>query len=191
MNKYTCVIVDDEIRVASHLEHMVRDFTDLEVLWVDTNPERVVRHICRLKPDIVFIDVEMPKKSGFEVIEEVRKHKFFPEFIFVTGYDHYAIRAVKESAFDYILKPVDIDELKECIARHVKKREIIVSGSDIDLPLNPREKEVLALIVQGLTSKQIAEKLSISKSTVETHRKNIREKTGAKSTAELIRLVLR
>lgn len=186
MKQYTCIIVDDEAHVAGHLEHLIRNFTDLDVLKVETDPEKAIKQICRLKPEIVILDVEMPKKSGFEVISEVRKNHVHPEFIFVTGYNHYAIKAIKESAFDYILKPVDVDELNECIARFRKKREKIVTASDIDLPLNPREKEVLMLIVKGQTSQEIADKLFISKSTVETHRKNIREKTGAKSMAELI-----
>ena len=191
MEKCTCIIVEDEIKVASHLNHMISDFTDLEVLQVETNPGKAVEYICKLKPDIVFLDVEMPEKSGFELIDDVRERSVYPAFVLVTAFDHYAIRAVKESSFDYLLKPVDIDELKECIARYKRTREITIAGKDIDLPLSPREKEVLALVVKGLTSKEIAEILFISKTTVETHRQNIRMKTGAKTTAELVALTLR
>ena len=191
MEKYTCIIVEDEIKVASHLNHLISDFTDLEVLQVETNPTQAVEYICKLKPDIVFLDVEMPEKSGFELIDDVRKRSVFPAFVLVTAFDHYAIKAVKGSSFDYLLKPVDIDELKDCIARYKRTREITIAGKDIDLPINPREKEVLALVVKGMTSKEIGEQLFISKATVETHRQNIRAKTGVKTTAELIALTLK
>lgn len=191
MEKCTCIIVDDEIKVADRLKHLILDFTDLDVLHVETNPEKAIEHICKSNPDIVFLDIEMPKKSGFEVIDEVKKSEFHPEFIFVTAFDHYAIKAVKEHAFDYLMKPVDVDELKECIVRYKRKKWKAIVGSDILLPLNPREKEVLALVVMGLTSKEIAKKLSISKTTVETHRQNIRMKTGTKNTPELVALTLK
>jgi two-component system LytT family response regulator/two-component system response regulator LytT len=183
--------VDDEVKVSERMRHLIADFTGLKILAVESNAEKAVHEICRLKPDLVFLDVEMPGLSGFEVIEAVRKRKIFPAFILVTAFDHYGIRAVKESAFDYLLKPVDIDELKQCLERHEKKQRISITGADIDLPLNPREKEVLALIVKGFTSIEIADKLCISKTTVESHRQNIKQKTGVKNTAELIGLVLR
>jgi len=191
MEKCTCIIVDDEIKVAERLKHLILDFSDLDVLHVETNPEKAIEYICKLNPDIVFLDIEMPQKSGFEVIDEVKKSEFHPEFIFVTAFEHYAIKAVKESAFDYLMKPVDVDELKECIVRYKRKKWKAIVGSDILLPLNPREKEVLALVVMGLTSKKIAKKLSISKTTVETHRQNIRMKTGTKNTPELVALTLK
>jgi DNA-binding NarL/FixJ family response regulator len=188
--KITCFIIDDEKPVADRLNHLVKDFTNLEILGVETDPVNAVSMVAEKTPDIVFLDVEMPEMSGFELIEAIRFKSIFPAFIFVTAFDHYGIKAVKESAFDYLLKPVDIDELKECINRFNKKRNLLIRPEDINLPLNPREKEVVALLIKGLTSKEIAEKLFISKTTVETHRQNIRQKTGAKNIAELVSIVL-
>ncbi|HLF32869.1 MAG TPA: response regulator transcription factor [Cyclobacteriaceae bacterium] len=188
--EYTCIIIDDELRAASRLKSLISDFTDLKVLHVETNPGKGIEKVCALNPDIVFLDIEM-QRSGFNVIDTVKSRNVFPAFILVTAYPQYAIKAVKEAVFDYLMKPVDVDELQEAIKRFKKTRKSIITQSDIKLPLNPREKEVLVLLVQGLTSKQIAEKLFISKSTVETHRQNIRAKTGAKTTAELIALVLK
>ena len=65
----------------------------------------------------MFIDIEMPRINGFEIIKIIRKAGVFPTFIFVTGYNQYAIKAIRNAAFDYLLKPVDIDELKEAIIR--------------------------------------------------------------------------
>lgn len=133
----------------------------------------------------------MPRLSGFDVIQEV--HKIVPnqDFIFVTGFNQYAIKAIKKEAFDFLLKPVDIDELKETIDRY---RTRLLSGSDkihcqdpeILNCLTERELEILRLISQHKTALEIAENLNISKYTVDTHRKNILEKTGLHKTSELV-----
>lgn len=194
MREITCIIVDDEVKVANRMKTLVSKFTDIDVIHVETNAEKAIEKFCFLKPDIIFLDIEMPGKTGFELINETRKRNCNPTFILVTAYDHYAIKAVKESAFDYLMKPVDIDELKECIERYKNsiagKEKVIVKPDNIKLHLSKREKEVLALIISGNTSKEIAEKLFISKTTVDSHRQNILAKTGAKTTAELIALAL-
>jgi len=194
MKEITCIIVDDEEKVANRMKNLVSKFTDLDVIHVETTAEKAIEKICSLKPDIVFLDIEMPGKTGFELINEIRNRNCNPTYILVTAHDHYAIKAVRESAFDYLMKPVDIDELKECIERYKKsingKEKVIVKPDNIKLNLSKREKEVLALIIKGFTSKEIAVKLFISKTTVDTHRQNILSKTGARTTTELIALVL-
>lgn len=74
------------------------------------------------KPDLIFLDIEMPLMNGFELLEKFPHHKF--EVIFVTAYDHYAIKAIKYSALDYILKPVDTDELRSAVNRFIEKRQL-------------------------------------------------------------------
>ncbi len=192
MAQINCYLVDDQRDVLDRMESLLSHISGINLLGKETLPELAVEEIVKSRPDIVFTDVEMPGMTGFELIEEVRRRKCNPIFIFVTGYNQYAIKAIKNSAFDFLLKPVDIDELKETIARYnlgntMNKEE---TSNDIIPGLSEREREVLVLIVQGKTSKIIASELFISKTTVDTHRKNILSKTECKSTPELIKKAL-
>jgi len=191
----TCIVADDEIGCLERMETILQSFPEIKIVAKEHIPEFAVQAIVRLRPELVFIDVEMPRMSGFEVVHKVRECNCHPEFIFTTGFNHYAIKAIKEAVFDYLLKPIDVDDLKEVIEKYKRR---IARGVDIskeDLTMNPvvlsdREKEVIKLIMQGKTSKQIAEELFISKTTVDSHRGNILEKTGARNSSELISLAL-
>lgn len=194
----TCIIVDDEILCIERMQSLLSNFTEIKVVACEHIPDCAVKVILNQRPDIVFLDIEMPGMSAFDVVEEVRSRKCHPFFIFTTAFEHYAIKAIRESIFDYLLKPIDIDELKEVIIKYKNFRS---SGKTavpnfhekktIQAPiLSYREKEVLMLIMQGKTSREIAEILFISKTTVDTHRRNILEKTGARNSNELITLVL-
>jgi two-component system response regulator DesR len=194
----TCIIVDDELQSIERLESLLFGFPEIRILTKEHIPELAVSEIVRHRPDLVFIDVEMPRMSGFDVVHEVRSRNCHPVFIFATAFNQYAIKAIKEGVFDYILKPFDVDELKEAIERYKdqgtrtkdegrKTREEVKMTS---VYLSDREKEVLRLIMQGKTSKEIAGELFISKTTVDSHRRNILEKTGARNSTELISLAL-
>ncbi len=119
----------------------------------------------------------MPGKTGLEIAEELNKNVLHTKIIFVSSYDHYAIKAIKNHAFDYLLKPVDMDDLKATIERF--KAQTLSH-------LNRREYKVISLIAKGLSSKEIGEILHISHHTVDTYRRNILEKTECKNAAELI-----
>ncbi|MFQ5512781.1 MAG: LytR/AlgR family response regulator transcription factor, partial [Candidatus Krumholzibacteriia bacterium] len=82
-------------------------------------------------PDIVFLDIELPRKTGFELIDEVNGREVYPTFILITAYSQYAIRAIRARAFDYLLKPVLIDELKEAICRFVEKAPGLYGMADV------------------------------------------------------------
>ena len=189
MDKITCIIVDDEKEARDRLESLINKFEDISLSAVEGDPDLAIEKIISNKPDIVFLEIEMPVKNGFDVVREVRANHVFPTFIFVTGCNQYTIKAIKNAVFDYLLKPIDIDELKETIERFKNQHKLKISSETYNLrsiPLSKREKEILQLIIKGKTSKEIAEQICISKNTVDTHRRNILEKTGKKSTAELI-----
>lgn len=190
----TCIIVDDEREALDRLECLLEKFDFVDVLDAKTNAVAAIKTIEEKMPDLVFIDVEMPHKSGFDVIKEVREQDVNPKFIFVTGYDQYAIKAIKNEAYDYLLKPVDIDELKVLLERYIKttkekRKKEIPKTLTKNYRLTPREIEIVELLLQNKTSKEIGEILFISKNTVDTHRRRILEKTEIKSTAELIALL--
>ncbi|MEZ4844819.1 MAG: response regulator [Bacteroidia bacterium] len=105
------ILVDDEINSIKLLKNYLADYDEnLKVVGEFTNPEKAIEEINLLKPDLILLDIEMPQISGFELIERVNLSN--TEIIFITAYEQYAIRAIKCSAIDYILKPIDFEELK-------------------------------------------------------------------------------
>lgn len=104
------LLVDDEIAAIRSLELLIEQFcSDVRVVGTARNIDEAKKLIELQKPDIVFLDVQMPHGSGFDLLESIPNYNF--EIIFITAYNQYAIKAFKYSAVDYILKPIDIDEL--------------------------------------------------------------------------------
>ena len=191
MIEITCIVLDDEKEARERIVILLSKVDGIKIIGIEGEPEKAIESITSKMPDLVFIDVEMPRLTGFDVVREVRKNNVNPDFIFVTGYNQYAIKAIKKEAFDFLLKPVDIDELNETINRYksnIYKRfkEKKPKHTEVSSHFSEREIEIIKLIAEYKTSKQIAEKLNISKNTVDTHRKNILEKAGLHKTAELV-----
>ncbi len=118
------LIIDDEEGARESLKNIIQQYFDhLEIIGTSDSPDSGYEAICREKPDLVFLDIEMPGGSAFDLLERFNIVDF--DIIFVTAYDHYAINAIKYSALDYILKPVDIDELGKAIERHFRHNRSI------------------------------------------------------------------
>jgi DNA-binding NarL/FixJ family response regulator len=189
MEKTTCMIIDDEIEAIDCLERLLLKIDTIQILSSITQTKDIIPEIISKKPDILFLDVEISDKTGFEILDELKKERINTAVVFVTAYDQYAIKAIKKKAFDYLLKPVDIDDLKFCIERfisektngHLKNLDNCILCRDF----SKRENEIVDLIFKGYTSKNIAERLFLSKHTIDFHRKNILHKTGCKNFAEL------
>lgn len=192
MGKINCIIIDDELEVRKRIANILSRFEYLQIVASEEIPEIAIEKTIELEPDIVFIDVEMPKMSGFSIIKAIREHNCHPTFIFITAYRQYAIKAIKHGAFDYLLKPIDIDELSDTLERYRQEntRESEVMEIPLLQPLTNREKEVLSMAMDGNTSKAIANILCINNTTVDTHRQKILEKTKMKNISELIIKIL-
>jgi DNA-binding NarL/FixJ family response regulator len=176
--KIKTILVDDEQIALDRMKVLFNHFTEIDILETTTDALNSTEMICNLEPDLVFLDVEMPGKTGLEIADELQKNSVFAKIIFVTSHDHYAIEAIKNRAFDYILKPVSINVLKEAVNRYKSK---------LHLNLSKREVDVIRLVAQGLNSKEIGIKLHISKHTVDTHRRKILDKTNCKNAVDLVR----
>ena len=110
------IIVDDEYDGREAVKQALEQYCqDVEIVAIAEGPEQGMEIIKGLKPDLVFLDVQMPKMSGFEMLQRLAPIGF--EVIFVTSYDHYAIKAIKFSAVDYLLKPIDVDDLIAAVDR--------------------------------------------------------------------------
>ncbi len=121
------IIVEDEKKSRETLQGLLKRYCkNVEVLDEADGYRQGIEKIKQHKPDVVFLDIQMPDGSGFRLLEEIEKIDF--EIIFTTAFDHYAIKAIKYSALDYLLKPIDPEEL----VNSIKKVELKKSGSHIN-----------------------------------------------------------
>ncbi|MDA3907212.1 MAG: LytTR family DNA-binding domain-containing protein [Bacteroidales bacterium] len=122
----TAIIVDDEIEAINYLQALLEIHPRIKILGNYTNPIEAIEQILLLKPDILFLDVQMPNKTGFDIVKEIRSENYQPHIVFTTAYEQFAIRAIKHAAFDYLLKPINEYELSETLEkiRNIGKAEL-------------------------------------------------------------------
>jgi two-component system, LytTR family, response regulator len=112
----TCIIIDDESKAIDALEILIaRHCPELQVLATCDKPEDGIAAIQAQGPQLVFLDIEMPKMNGFDLLDKVGKIDF--QVVFTTAYSQFAIKAFQYSALNYLLKPIDPDDLKETVRR--------------------------------------------------------------------------
>src|SRR5512140_486059 len=128
-SKLRAVIVDDERLARADLRSMLADLEKVEVVGEAANITEAVELIGRANPDLVFLDIQMPGESGFDLLEKVDLRA---RVVFVTAFDEYAIRAFEVNAVDYLLKPVNPKRLSAAIER-VEQRETASAGNQHDL----------------------------------------------------------
>lgn len=115
------IIVDDEPYCCEALAILMEDERDVELIAICHNATEALTLIQKHNPDVVFLDVEMPGINGFEMLEKLPSINF--EIIFTTSYDQYALKAIRFSALDYLLKPVDNEELQKTIQKLVRRSQ--------------------------------------------------------------------
>jgi DNA-binding NarL/FixJ family response regulator len=180
--KINVVLVDDELRAINRMKIVLQNFPEVTIMNEFNDAIKAIEYITVYNPDLVFLDVEMPKKTGLEMAEEINRVSLNTKIIFITSHDHYAIDGIRLNAFDYLLKPVSINALKKSLERF---------KATAHFNITKREIEIINLISNGLNSREIGEKLHISHNTVDTYRRNILEKTGCKNAAELIKYAVK
>ncbi len=108
------LLVDDERLARAELTRLLDKFPEIEIIAEASNGEEAIKFIEELKPDLVFLDIQMPGMTGFEVLEHLH---VVPHIIFVTAYDEYALKAFEVNALDYVLKPIELSRLEKAIAK--------------------------------------------------------------------------
>lgn len=112
------IIIDDEKLAREGLKTLLKEFNEIEVIGEATNADEGLDLIDKLKPQLIFLDIQMPEKTGFEMLEELIET---PAIIFTTAYNEFAIKAFEVNALDYLLKPIDTSRLSEAIAKAKKQ----------------------------------------------------------------------
>ncbi len=205
MTKIRIVICDDHRVMLDGIRALLTDVPELEIVGDALNGEELVKQVQIHQPDVVLTDIQMPVKDGIEAAKEI--HAAYPAVRIVAltmlNESMFIKRMLEAGVAGYVTKNVDKDELVRVIHKVAKgekhfSEEVTSqlmnnfspqSESPVDV-LTKREKEILSLIAQGLTDKEIAEKVFLSALTVITHRKNILSKLGLKNKVEIARFAI-
>jgi DNA-binding NarL/FixJ family response regulator len=208
--KIRVMLADDHRLFRDGLRTLLEQQAEVEVVGLAVDGQSVLAQVGNCRPDVVLMDVSMPGLNGIETTR--RLHVEQPEvcvLMLSMHADHrFVVEALRAGALGYVLKDCEISELLEAI-RTVHKRQIYLSqpiaqgvvrdylALTVDRPesafsvLSAREREVLQMISEGSSAKEIAGALNVSIKTVETHRKNIMDKLNIHSIAELTRYAIR
>ncbi|MEI7980735.1 MAG: LytTR family DNA-binding domain-containing protein [Bacteroidota bacterium] len=116
------ILIDDEAEARDVLMTLLQGYPQIEIAGMADNADAGLELIVKFHPDLVFLDIRMPRKTGFDLVAELRNLSLNPVIVFVTAYDEYAIQAFKVAAFDYLLKPVDPDALADTLKRYSTTR---------------------------------------------------------------------
>ncbi|CAA9508592.1 MAG: Two-component transcriptional response regulator, LuxR family [uncultured Sphingomonas sp.] len=194
------VIADDQMLVRQGVRGLLELVPDIEVVGEASDGEEAVEKVPELKPDVLLLDIRMPRLSGIAVLDALREAGQLPPTLVLTTFDDgdAAIAAIKAGAKGLMLKDVSLDDLTQAIRALAENRtafqpamtESLVaalgrsrpasSDNSIAEPLTGREKEVLHLICAGYSNKEIADLLALAEGTVKNHVSNLLLKLGAR-----------
>jgi two-component system LytT family response regulator len=130
--KKTALIIDDERLARNELRKLLSAHPEVEVLAEAAHADEALKLIQELSPDVIFLDIQMPAKTGFDLLQELDKA---PEVIFTTAHDEYAIKAFEVNAMDYLLKPIDPQRLSDAIQKLMMQedRESLLGDTKVEL----------------------------------------------------------
>lgn len=203
--KIKILIADDHTIVRSGIRLLLETEPGIEVIGEAVNGHQAVTLAGELEPNLILMDISMPEMDGLEATRKIKESHPAINILILTMHrsDEYFFEVLKAGASGYILKTADTDELLQAVqatghgdvflhpSMAKKLLGVYLAQNDEQLteksiPLSAREKEILRLMAQGYSNKEIAEKLVVSPSTVNTHRSNLMSKLGLSSRRELI-----
>lgn len=129
--KRKALIIDDERLARNELKKLLQEFPEIEIIGEAMNVDEAIKMIDELNPEVIFLDIQMPGKTGFELLQELDK---VPTVIFTTAHDEYALKAFEYNALDYLMKPIDPQRLGDAIQKLflAEDRESIASEEHIN-----------------------------------------------------------
>jgi DNA-binding NarL/FixJ family response regulator len=203
------LLADDHALVRAGFRTLVESTEGFEVIGEVGDGEVALRTIQEHRPDLVLLDIGLPGMNGLEVAERVAREALGTKIVILSMHatEEYVLTALRAGAVGYLLKDASVDELKlalravsrgetylsPAISRHVIEGYIQRVGTDapLDETLTPRQREVLQLIAEGHSTKEIAHRLGLSGKTVETHRAQLMERLKIYDVAGLVRYAIR
>jgi len=211
MSKIRVLLAEDHTIVRKGLRSLLDGEVGIEVIGEAQDGREAVEKVQQLLPDVVLMDITMPALSGLEATRQIKKR--FPEvqvlILTVHATEEYIFQILRAGASGYVVKQAAPNELisaiqavyrgesflspsisKKVIEEYIRQAEAIAEGDSYD-QLTTREREVLQLIAEGHSTREIAELLHISTKTVETHRAHLMDKLDTHSTAELTQYAIR
>jgi DNA-binding NarL/FixJ family response regulator len=207
MSPIRTIIADDHALVRAGIRALVERIPEIDVIAETGEGEEALRLSRELKPDLILLDLTMPNGGGFHVLEQVTKELPDIRVIVLTVHEagEYAMRALREGAAGFLPKSAASIELEQAIkavmsgeiyiSAETSKRSMLdygkgVTKRDLLATLSPRQREVLRLIAEGLTTKQMAQAMEISVKTVESHRAQLMERLNIHDVAKLVRYAI-
>jgi two-component system, NarL family, response regulator NreC len=208
--KTRILLADDHQVIIDGLKALLSGEPDMEVVAQATDGLGVVPKVLEVAPEVLVVDVQMPGLNGLEVTRQVRERAPQTKVIVLSMHanDAYVVEALRNGAQGYVLKQAEARALVDAIRTVMSGQRYLsppLSEEKLErwqrdakaAPLDPydtlstREREVLQLAAEGLTSAEIGDRLSIGKRTVETHRANLQRKLGVKTQADLVRFAVK
>ena len=195
------IVVDDHPMVAEGIQAILETYDELEVVATLGNGQAAIAAVEELAPDVVLLDLNMPKLGGLAAAEMILERRPQTRILILSMHDspEYIGAALSHGAMGYILKDVPTEEIKLAIDTVMRGERYLCPGAAASLrpqgdgdreALTNREQTILLELAQGRSNKEVAQMLDISVRTVETHRKNIRRKLGISTTAGLTRYAM-
>lgn len=206
--KTTIIIVDDHQLVAQGIAGFFQDDEDVEVIGIFESPAEALTRIKLHPPDLVFTDLDMPGMNGLELAQQIQNENLACKIVLLTMHLNQSVvkKVMRQNLNGYLPKNADKTEVKACLealktganyysakAMHVlmtESQEIAVTGLKRTQVLTDREREILVLIAEGMSTREVADRLFIAVRTVETHRKAILEKLEVKNVAGMVRIAV-
>lgn len=195
-------LAEDHTIVRWALREALSKADDIEVVGEAGTAAETLAMVQNVKPDVLLLDITLPDKSGFDVLSDLRAVDTAPLVVVLTWHTEpsYAARAIAAGAHGYVNKAVDPGQLLESIRAVSRGEQIVPPGVEQLLAsgdghpasaLTARELQVMEMLSRGMTNREIAEHLSISIKTIDTHRGHVLKKLGLRNNSELTRFAVK